>query len=261
MEKNNKTKRGLSSDDARKVRKQGHDDALEFAKLIGQKEDYKNDNHAKKDVFDPSGDTHSLKSGKKKWQIFLYGITRFQQDDAWQVMDGIGELLVNCIEAFPKSFYDYKDDKLKSKELLRPHMRELANKLKDKRRLRAFFNKSMFNGGEVNYLTVKHEGKFHVFLNRDVIDVIGENIEVANSVARNSREISDQKVLFKYKGTNLAEVEMRNDSVVHYREIRFNMLKLRMLELLFDNLELTSKFSDSVYVYGNASKKFGRWEK
>ena len=52
-------------------------------------------------------------------------------------------------------------------------MVQLAEKLKDKTRLRAFLNKSLFNGGEVNYLTVKQDGLFHVFLNTDVIDVFG----------------------------------------------------------------------------------------
>jgi hypothetical protein len=34
--------------------------------------DYQNDVQAKKDVIDFNGDSHSVKSGKKRWQIFLY---------------------------------------------------------------------------------------------------------------------------------------------------------------------------------------------
>ena len=87
-------KRGLNAEDARMVRQKGHDDALKFALAIGLSSDYKNDIKAKKDVIDPSGDAHSVKSGKKKWQIFLYGLGRFRKDEAFIVMNGIGELLM-----------------------------------------------------------------------------------------------------------------------------------------------------------------------
>ena len=84
-----RVKRGLSSENARKVRQQGHDDAFEFAMLIGLDSDYQNDVVAKKDVIDPSGDAHSVKSGNKKWQLFLYGLNRFSTDDFFQTMNGI----------------------------------------------------------------------------------------------------------------------------------------------------------------------------
>ena len=79
----------------------------------------------------------------------------------------------------------------------------------EKRRVRAFINKSMFNGGEVNYLTVKQDGNFHVFLNKDVVQIFADNVEVSNSLARSSGQIPEQKVIFKYEGINLAELEMR----------------------------------------------------
>src|SRR3990167_1963306 len=91
-------KRGLSSENARWVRQSGHNDALEFAITIGLPRDYSNDSKAKKDVIDPSGDAHSVKSGHKKWQIFLYGLGRFESDDAFRVMNGIGDLLIQCIK-------------------------------------------------------------------------------------------------------------------------------------------------------------------
>lgn len=75
-----KKSRASSSDEARRYRQQGHDDALLFALAIGLDRDYKNDLKAKKDVIDPSGDSHSVKSGEKKWQIFLYGLNRFETD-------------------------------------------------------------------------------------------------------------------------------------------------------------------------------------
>jgi len=252
-------KRGLSSANARWVRQSGHNDALEFAIAIGLPRDYRNDHTAKKDVIDPSGDAHSVKSGQKKWQLFLYGLGRFESDDAFRVMNGIGDLLIECIKSFPATFAEYETDKTAAKECLRVHMRALQEKLSKKARLRAFFNKALFNSGEVNYLTVKDKGLFHVFLNTDVIDVLGDNLEVVNSRAITKNQRDDQKVIFKHKGKNLAELEMRNDSQVHYREIRFNMLKQRMMNLLFDKIPTAEQFNPKVMVYGNALKKFGRW--
>jgi hypothetical protein len=253
-------KRGLSSEDARKVRQQGHDDAFEFAMLIGLENDYQNDIVAKKDVIDLSGDAHSVKSGNKKWQLFLYGINRFRDDDFFQTMNGIGQLLVKCIEAFPESFDEYERNKLKAKEQCRVPMRALKELLQEKRRVRSFINKAMFNGGEVNYLTVRHNNLYHVFLNKDVVSVFADAVTVENSQARSANQVPEQKVIFKYNGINLAELEMRNDSPIHYRQIRFNMMKHRMMNLLFDKLQMTKKFNNDVFVYGDASKKFGNWK-
>jgi hypothetical protein len=58
--------RASSSDQARAYRQIGYDDARQFAHSIGLPDDYKNDPHAKKDVIDPSGDAHSVKSGAKE---------------------------------------------------------------------------------------------------------------------------------------------------------------------------------------------------
>jgi hypothetical protein len=252
-------KRALSSEGARNVRQKGYDDALEFALAIGLSSDYKNNPQAKKDVIDPSGDAHSVKGGLKKWQIFLYGINRFGSDEAFAVMNGIGELLAQCINAFPQTFAEYQQNKAAAKKRLRKPMVALAQKMQENKRLRAFLNKSLFNGGEVDYLTVKENGKFHVFLNQDIIKTFGENLEVCNSIVHASGQTPEQKVLFRYKGVNLGELEMRNDSVIHYREVRFNMIKPKVMVLLFKKIPIAKKFNEKVFVYGNASKKFGRW--
>jgi hypothetical protein len=252
---------GSSSEDARIYRQKGHDDAKEFALSIGLTNDYRNDITAKKDVIDPSGDSHSVKSGHKKWQIFLYGQNRFESDDAFVAMNGIGQLLVACINSFPSDFEKYQNNKIEAKNKLRPIMVELAEKLKEKKRLRAFLNKSMFNGGEVNYLTIKHNDMFHVFWNKEVIDIFGDNLLVCNSKARSPGQISEQKVILQYEGQNLGEIEMRNDSEIHYREIRFNMLKPRVIKLLFSNITNYKTYNKRVLVYGEALKHFGNWKK
>lgn len=252
-------KRALTSEGARTVRQQGHDDALEFALAIGLSTDYKNDLQAKKDVIDSSGDAHSVKSGMKKWQVFLYGLGRFETDHAFIVMNGIGALIAECINAFPPTYAEYRRNKVAAKERLRVPMVKLAEKLKGKSRLKAFLNKSLFNGGEVNYLTVKHEEKFHVFLNRDIVDALGDNLEVCNSRAISAGQMPEQKVLLRYNGKNLGELEMRNDSEIHYREVRFNMIKPKVMEVLFEKIPMTKKFNEKVLVYGNAPRRFGRW--
>lgn len=251
-------KRSLTTEDARWVRQKGYNDALEFALAIGLPRDYRNDQQAKKDVIDGSGDAHSVKGGEKKWQIFLYRLNRFETDDAFVAMNGIGALLAACIRSFPDTFQDYQQNKTEAKERLRVPMRKLAEKLQERPLLKAFLGKALFNGNEVNYLTVKQDDSFHVFLNRDVVDVLGKRLEVCNSRAISKGNIPEQKVLFRHGGINVGELEMRNDSEIHYREVRFNMIKPKAMKLLFE-LPMTRKFSKKVFVYGKASKKFGRW--
>lgn len=75
--------RASTSEQARCYRETGHANALKFAKALGLGADYRNDPQAKKDVIDPSGDAHSVKSGDKHWQLFLYGRNRFLTDDGF----------------------------------------------------------------------------------------------------------------------------------------------------------------------------------
>ena len=49
---------------------------------------------------------------------------------------------------------------------------------------------------------------------------------------------------------------MRNDSEVHYREIRFNMQKPRFMRLLFANFHDPIEMMSKVLVYGEAKKRF-----
>ena len=258
--KTNKKTRASTTIAARTYRKAGHDDALQFALLIGLKEDYKNDRKAKKDVIDPSGDAHSLKTGQKKWQIFLYTRNRFVEDLVFGAMNGIGAILIRCIDSFPKNYADYIGvKKLQAKENLRGPMRDLKDKLSDKKRLKAFLSKSIFNSGEVNYLTVKHEKQYHVFLNKDVIDLLSNKFTVENSKARQKRQVDEQKVLLKSNNINIGEIEMRNDSPIHYREIRFNMYKPRVMSILFEGMGEPKPWRKNIFVYKQAKKKFGNW--
>ena len=249
--------RGSSSDQARSIRQRGHDNALAFASAIGMAEDYRNDPAAKKDVIDPSGDAHSLKSGERRWQIFLYGRNRFEDDDGFQALNGVGELLIHCIDAFPPDMADYERNKNAYKERLRTPMRELKDRFQRKALLRAFLMKSIFNGGEVNYLTVLHDENYHVFLNMEAVRLMGDAFEVRNSTSR-GEDPPEQKVLFRHAGRNVGELEMRNDSRLHYQQVRFNMIVARAVDLLL-TIEPTRPFNNSVIVHGEAIRRFGNW--
>ena len=174
-------------------------------------------------------------------------------------MNGIGSLLIHCIDAFPPRYEDYVGNQEAAKQRLRTPMREIKDRLQRRALLRAFLMKSIFNGGEVDYLTVLDEGRFNVFRNRDVVSAMGKVFEIANSKAIAKGQVPEQKVLFKYKGNNVGELEMRNDSPIHYQEVRFNMYKPRTMELLYENILEKSFYSDEVLLYGAAIKTFGNW--
>ena len=119
-----KKRRASTSSSAREYRQAGHNAAKQFALTIGMGDDYRRDPKAKKDVIDPAGDAHSVKAGKKKWQIFLYTRSRLATDDGFQSLNGVGQLLVHCIDVFPPMFEDYEESKDIAKERLRTPMRE-----------------------------------------------------------------------------------------------------------------------------------------
>ena len=252
--------RASSPEQARRIKLQGHRNETDFAVASGMPENCWSIGEvpqAKTDVIDPSGESHSLKSGAKKWQIFLYARNRFNEDIGFQTLDGIGELLVRCIDVFPPSFDEYRQNPVRSKQQLCIPMRELKNRLQDKDLLKDFLQKSLFNGEEVDYLTVLHEERFHVFLNSDVVQLMGDAFEVTNSKAQGNTP-PEQKVLFRHNGINVGELEMRNDSPQHYQEIRFNMVVPRAVSLLF-TITPSQTFNNRVMVHGGAIPKFGNW--
>ena len=131
-------------------------------------------------------------------------------------------------------------------------MRELKDRFQRKALLRGFLNKSIFNGGEVNYLTILQDGKFHVYWSKDVITAMADRFEVVNSTGRTSGEYDAQKVLFRHNGFNVGELEMRNDSENHYGEVRFNMNKDSVLSLLADCDFESADYNDMVVMYGHS---------
>ena len=253
-------RRGGTPDQGRERRQAGHDAALRFALAIGMSRDYRRDPQAKKDVIDRAGDAHSVKSGDRKWQIFLYRRNHFLEDDGFQALNGIGSLLVHCIDAFPPRFEDYQDNKLAAKQRLQAPMRELKDRFQRKALLRAFLKKAFFNAGEVNYLTVLSGERFRVYWNDDVVNAMAEACVVENSMARQADQLDSQKVIFKHNGYNVGELEMRNDGVRHYGEVRFNVIIPKFIAMMDAAALPQQEYSDEIVVYGQAIRTFGKWE-
>jgi hypothetical protein len=196
-----------------------------------------------------------VKSGEKKWQIFLYSRTRFETDYTFMAMNGLGKLFLKCIDSFPENRSEYLKNKKTYKEKLQEPMRELCQRLKEKRLLAAFIDKSMFNSGEVDFFVIKEGEIFHVFWSREVVDTLTDNFEVENSKARGRGQFDDQKVVFKVSGKTCGEIEMRNDSEVHYREVKFWLDKKLTFDLLTSQITRKRKLSERITLYGKAINK------
>ncbi|MDR1912192.1 MAG: hypothetical protein LBQ52_07610 [Helicobacteraceae bacterium] len=258
------TKRAMSSEQARNVRAAGHADAKLFAKIIGLPNDYNNDLKAKKDVIDHNGDAHSVKSGKEWWQIFLYSRSRIESDYAFKAMNGIGQLIIECLDIFTQERSDYLKDKEVYKRRLEKPMIEIREKLGDKKRLEAFLAKAFFNGNEVQFLTVKESNCYHVFYYKDVINILSAKLNITNSKALCKGQFNNQKVLFQLNGVNAGELELRNDSDIHYREIKLRLNKHKIFNVLRENITdrdnpaviNRANIDNRVVRYAQAIKKF-----
>ena len=257
-------KRAMSSEKASKVKRRGHEREREFARLMGIEESYENDKKAKKDVIDFNGDGHSVKGGKW-WQIFLYSPNRIQKDYGFLAMNGIGELILDCLNVFPPSRAEYLTDKNRYKIALQTPMRELKERLCEKNRLKAFLSKAIFNGGEVQFLTVfvKDDAEICIFYFEDVVETLAQYLTVQNSGAKRAGEFEAQKVLFKLNGVNVGEIEVRNDSDIHYREIKFRFNAQKITHLLCEKIfdydcpnAINGVPNERILRFGKAMKRF-----
>jgi len=250
-------RRAMTTEAARRVKLSGHEAEKEFADLIGG-QIYPGTR--KKDVIDAQNNIHSVKSGDKKWQVFLYGKKRFE--------DSIGflgaRLFINCIDCFPEARRDYLNNKTKCKLKIQPKMRTLKDLLESSNPIflhsnkLVFFQEAVFHSSEVDYFTVKENNLFHVFDANEVIRVINDFTVVANSKAIQGDQMDDQKVIFilSDKDITIGEIEMRNDSEVHYRQVKFWLDREITLNLLKDKIKPARKKSTRIIAYGKAINKF-----
>ena len=285
-------RRAPSSKISSEKKRKGHKNEDIFASLING-EVIKGTQ--KGDVKDRNEKLHSVKSGKK-WQIFLYSCSRISQS-----------LNLNILrysqESFPSNFKSYLRDREKciafkekyiktygrtsakalsneevsknigknlyisSKYFLKDNNLRVCDTLKDKSKLKNFYNEAIFNNDEVDYLTIKDnqnesDNIFMIFDKNDVLNILVKSTFASISKAGHVPEdfnVDGQKVLICYKqasgkSKNIIEIEVRNESESKYRSIRFNMYSKDTLSLL-NNLN-SIKLNDNIIVYGEAIPKF-----
>jgi hypothetical protein len=159
---------------------------------------------------------------------------------------------------------------IESKENLAKSTSLVCNALQDKMFLREFLMEALFNNQEVDFLSIRDDTylkdkKFRVFEREEVIEILSKKLEPAVSQAGKVPEdynVASQKTLLCYKrengkSKNIVEIEIRNDSSTHYRQVRFNMYSRDTLHLLLMELQErpTKLINESVIAYGRALDK------
>jgi hypothetical protein len=258
--KENRKRRAMTSEAASKVKRSGHEVEAELAEMIGG---IIYPGTSKRDVVDSKGKLHSVKSGEKKIQIFLYSRQRFEKSVGF-----IGApFFVDIIESFPEKWQQYRgSERINSKETLKSKMRALRDFLSSSNpsyfihnNKVIFLQEAIFHSSEVDFLTLKDkDGVFHIFDAREVIMTIDESTTLENSKAMQTDQTDDQKVVFKLKesGITIGEIEMRNDSVKHYRQVKFWMDVKKTLILLTEKINSKIEKSPRIRTYGRASRTF-----
>ena len=239
--------KGMETEAAREKKLQGHRAEGEFAERIGG-EVYRRGGR-KKDVRDKHGDFYSVKAGEKKWQIFLYAESRFLEDPVFQALNGIGDVFVRCLRAFPPSHAEYERDKPRFKEALKTPMRKLREVLARPVKLKAFLKESLFADG-IDYLAVKDGEDFHVFHASDALDLLSR-MTAENSQKRGRGQTDCQKTVFKWEGKTVGEIEIRTDRD-NYRLVKFWMSKPLTLGLLRTNIAAAVDSRPGILTYGKA---------
>lgn len=160
---------------------------------------------------------------------------------------------------------------IKSKEDLAMSTSMVCNALQNKMFLREFLMEALFNNQEVDFLAIRDDTyikdkKFRIFEREEVIEILSQKLEPSVSQAGKVPEdynVGSQKTLLCYKkdngkDKNIVEIEIRNDSPTHYRQVRFNMYSRDTLHLLLKELNKkpSKSINKSVIAYGKAVSKF-----
>lgn len=158
---------------------------------------------------------------------------------------------------------------INSKKKLAETTKDVCRSLQDKKTLRSFLAEALFNNDEVKFLVIREaketeNNEYNVFLKEDVLDILTERLFPAVSKAGLTPEdfnVAGQKTLLCYtnskgKSKNLVEIEIRNDSPTHYRQVRFNMYSKDTLDIFLTGLSHNpvKKISKRVWVHGRAQK-------
>ena len=158
---------------------------------------------------------------------------------------------------------------INSKKKLAESTSQVCIALEDKENLRNFLAEALFNIDEVKFLVIREAGEtknnpYNVFLKEDVLDILTEKLFPAVSKAGLTPEdfnVAGQKTLLCYlnskgKPKNLVEIEIRNDSKTHYKQVRFNMYSKDALSIFLTGLchQPVKKVNSRVWIHGSAQK-------
>ena len=264
MDNTQPKKRAMSSQHASEVKIAGHKNEEDFARIIGG-EVNRGSHTDKKDVIDTQHRSHSVKAGEW-WQIFLYGRNRLANNTILQGIGDVASIMVQCLDVYPENRDEYKKNKDIVKQKLQPVMRDLLHELQKRNIFRAFLDKSMFDGGNAEYLSIflgeaKENVKnkqFHIFYKDDVVDAIEQYVDLKNSKARNATQSDDQKIIFysTLHNRNIGEIEDRHESRLHYKQMKFRLRAQLVYDILQKHCGDGSRVSSQIVVYGIARKKF-----
>lgn len=257
-------RRAMSSAHASEVKTAGHRNEVDFATLIGGQ--VQQGSHTdKKDVIDRQHRSHSVKAGTW-WQIFLYGRERLRTDAIFQGLGQVADIMIDCLDAFPLDRADYLRDKVSAKQRLQPEMQRLLAEMQVPKIFKAFLDKALFDGGNADYLSIflgpaktqaasKH---FHIFHKDDVVDALATDVTLQNSKARKTGEMDAQKVTFGsgILGRNIGEIEVRTDSDIHYREMKFRVNAESVMHILTSEIGESSALHPQLTTYGRAVRLF-----
>ena len=94
-----------------------------------------------------------------------------------------------------------------------------------------------------------------------MIEILDSATNIINSKAIQQGQTDNQKVLFKIASDNkqditIGEIEMRNDSKLHYKQIKFWMSKDKTLDLLKSKITPSKQLTKRMISYGKAVRKF-----
>ncbi len=260
--------KGMESDEAQMKKVAGHTNEDDYAGILGGRVT-RGSHTGKTDVVDFNDGRHSVKSGKRSWQVFLYAESRLNSNTILQGIGNVATLLGDCLRVFPKDRETMLDNRDYYKQALQPPMRELSDEFQKENVFKAFWHKALFDG-EVEYLGIlppsfdpstarpadKH---FHVFDSDEVIDIICANTGADTSKQYNKTQTPAQKIIFpaKLKGKdrllNLGEIEIRVDPK-NYRLAKMWVRPDRAFALLRDHLSPTGHPHSQITAYGKAKR-------
>lgn len=263
-----KKKKAMTSQDASDKKKKGHEEEDGFAAITGT---VRKEGHGKPDVLSPCKKFRASfkgvgnKDGQKR-QIFLYGPNRVGNSNTFEE---ISSDLKACLEVFPPTIEEYEKDEDVYRKKLHPEMVKLKETLEDDAKREYFFGQAFFdfspisknNEDSANALVLaEKDSSYSVFDWEDVVKVLFKNLIVCNSSTK--KDYGPQKVLFigpnpKIKGKTritYGEIEVRNDSDDHYKELKFWVYQGLLSKLLKKHLPLKFSSSKGVNLYGNAER-------